>query len=107
MIWAVVKFKFEGFHRWKKAPEFCKFLRNKHRHIFHCKVWVEVNHVERDIEFITFKNELKKMKNDFHKINDSCETMAIRIQKYVQKNYPDRQVKVEVFEDGENGAVVE
>ena len=47
------------------------------------------------------------MKNDFHKINDSCETMAIRIQKYVQKNYPDRQVKVEVFEDGENGAVVE
>ena len=37
----------------------------------------------------------------------SCEMLAEEVIKLIKKRYPERAVKVEVSEDGENGALVE
>ena len=120
-IWAIVKFQFEGWHRWKDAPENqtynIDFLRNLHRHMFHVEVWIEQKHNERDIEYLTFKDWLTNPVQDIVYTSiqdrfgiteeDSCETMAEKIRKFIVESYPDRKVKVFVFEDNENGACVE
>ena len=66
MIW--VTFKKEGIHKFPAAlddPALAtgdeydvSFLGYPHRHIFHFKVWIEVFHDDRDIEFIQFKLSL-------------------------------------------------
>ena len=123
-IWAIVRFQFEGWHRWKDAPEidektgyYLDFLRNIHRHIFHVEIWISQKHNERDIEYLSFKNWLIDPIQDtvYTTVQDrfgiteedSCETMATKIKKFIKDSYPDRKVKVFVFEDGENGACVE
>ncbi len=62
-IW--VTFQKEGIHMYPGADTDPKlatggwddvsFLGVPHRHIFHFKVWIEVFHDDRDIEFIQFK----------------------------------------------------
>jgi len=84
-----------------------EFLRNDHRHMFHFRVDIEVWHDDRDIEFILFKRELESQYRDDiitldHK---SCEMMADELAEYIQDAYPGRDLKIEVSEDGENGAV--
>ena len=54
-------------------------FRYKHRHIFHFKVWIEVFHDDRDIEFIQFKRWLENLyKEDVvqldYKMRDDSET---------------------------------
>lgn len=116
MIWAIITFQFTGYHHWVDAPEECKFLRNLHRHMFHVEVWVSQEpEIDRDVEYITFKNWLTNslswstVAGKFGiEETDSCETMALKIQKFVKERYcPKRIVKVGVFEDAENGAFVE
>lgn len=122
MIWGIVTFQFEHYHRWPDAPEECQFLRNLHRHMFHVEVWVEQFHNERDIEYITFKNWLtNKVVSPFYMCQslpekfgieetDSCETMAHKIREYIltfQPKLQNRKIKVKVMEDGENGAFLE
>ena len=106
MIWAKVTLRKEGFHYWKNAYEEVDFLKNKHRHVFQIVVMVEQRHNERDIEYIMFKHLLEK---SISEINgpESCETIATNIMELVQKVYPGRRVRVEVTEDGENGAIVD
>ena len=69
MIW--VTFKKEGIHKYPAALEDPKlktggwddvsFLGYPHRHIFHFRVWIEVFHDDRDIEFIQFKRWLERL----------------------------------------------
>jgi hypothetical protein len=108
MIWAKVKFEIDNVHMWKDAPDQVDFLRNVHRHLFKCCVYIEQKHTERDIEYLQFKWRLQRNISVFDiSIDDSCETIALKIKAYVEKLHPGRAVKVEVLEDGENGAVVE
>jgi hypothetical protein len=68
MIW--VTFRKEGIHKYPAALDDPKlatgdeydvsFLGYPHRHIFHFKVWIEIFHDDRDIEFIQFKRWLEK-----------------------------------------------
>src|SRR5271154_4210242 len=51
--------RFIGFHCWPDAPESVMYLRDLHRHEFHVKVIVKVNHNDRDVEFIGFKAVLE------------------------------------------------
>ena len=107
MIWAICKFQFEGFHQWSGAPEEVAFLRNRHRHIFHCEVAISQEHDNRDIEFFTFKKELKSgIPLYIRGENDSCEMIGQRIKDMVERDHPGRIVIVQVFEDNENGAMV-
>ena len=104
-----VTFQKEGIHKYPMAPEGVEFLRNEHRHMFHFKVRIEVEHADREIEFILFKRWLENLyaegtlELDFK----SCEMMAEELYTHINTRYPNRAVVIEISEDGENGAVVE
>lgn len=106
-----VNFQVEGIHCYPDAKDIkgVEFLQHPHRHMFHFKVTVEVNHNERDIEFILFKRELEELYKDglFNANSQSCETLATTLLEYVKKTYNNRDIKVECSEDGENGAIIE
>ena len=102
-----VTFQKEGIHCYPDAPEGVEFLKHPHRHMFHFRVDVEVYHNDRDIEFILFKRELETLYSEAVLELDykSCEMMANDLGAYIQETYPGRDIKIEVSEDGENGAV--
>jgi len=85
------------------------FLGYKHRHIFHFKVWIEVFHDDRDIEFIQFKRWLEKLYNeDVVQLNNkSCEMIADNLAAEISNRYPGRYIKISVAEDNENGCEME
>jgi len=114
MIW--VTFRKEGIHKYPAALDDPKlatgdeydvsFLGYPHRHIFHFKVWIEIFHDDRDIEFIQFKRWLEKLYSEKTLELDykSCEMMSDDLFKKISERYPERSVRIEVSEDGENGS---
>lgn len=107
-----VTFQKEGIHKYPAAltdPNLAdvSFLGYPHRHIFHFKVTIEVNHGDREIEFILFKRELERLYNDSVLQLDykSCEMIGDELINYVVNKYPNRKLCVEVSEDNENGAI--
>jgi len=84
------------------------FLAVPHRHIFHFKVWISVEHSNRSIEFIQFKRWLENLYNQgtLQLDNKSCEMMAEDLYVQISAKYPGREVWIEVSEDGENGALI-
>jgi hypothetical protein len=115
-IW--VTFQKEGMHRYPAAatdPALAtgdeydvSFLANPHRHIFHFRVWADVVHNDRDIEFIQFKRWLENLYRSGTLQLDykSCEMMADDLYIQIALRYPNRAVWIEVSEDGENGALI-
>ena len=85
------------------------FLGYKHRHIFHFKVWIEVFHDDRDIEFIQFKRWLESLYNEevIQLNNKSCEMIADNLYEAINVEYPGRYIKISVAEDNENGCEME
>ena len=107
-IW--VTFKKEGIHKYpaaltEPALEDVQFLGYPHRHIFHFKVWITVNHNDRDIEFIQFKRWLESLYSDGTLQLDykSCEMIADDLAVIINEKYPSRSFTIDVSEDGENG----
>lgn len=99
-----VRTTFEGYHRWKDAPDGVLFLRDWHRHILHVELGVKVSHDNRQVEFIQLKWKLDGFINKMWKdkqFEDSCEMIARSI--LINLN----GVWCEVSEDGENGAYLE
>jgi hypothetical protein len=84
------------------------FLANEHRHIFHFRVWLSVTHNDRDVEFIQFKRWLENLYKDATLSLDhkSCEMMSDDLYAQVSQKYPNREVWIEVSEDGENGSFI-
>ena len=115
-IW--ITFRKEGIHRYPAAADDpalatgdeydVSFLGVPHRHIFHFRVWIDVLHNDRDIEFIQFKRWLENLYKDGILALDykSCEMMADDLYVQIATRYPDRAVWIEVAEDGENGALI-
>ena len=66
-----------------------------HRHTFHFKVWIEVFHDDRDIEFIQFKRWLENQYRDAILQLDykSCEMIAEDLAKDINERYPTRWVR--------------
>ena len=116
MIW--VTFQKEGIHAYPAAatePTLAtgdeydvSFLATPHRHIFHFRVWLSVEHSDRAIEFIQFKRWLENLYSQGTLQLDykSCEMMAEDLYKQISAKYPGREVWIEVSEDGENGALI-
>ena len=112
-IW--VTFRKEGIHKYPAAATDPKlatggwddvsFLGVPHRHIFHFKVWIEVTHDDRDVEFIQVKRWLERLYSEGSlQLNfKSCEMIARDLNAQIKAKYPGRHVKIEVSEDGENG----
>jgi len=93
-------------HHYPDAPEKVSYLRNIHRHLFKFKVYIEVFSDDRDVEFIMFKEDIEKWLGYVEQklICKSCEMMSDFLYAKIIKKYKDRDVKIEVSEDGENGS---
>ena len=108
-IW--VTFQKEGLHKWPDATQHpgVEFLANEHRHMFHFRVDLQVWHDDREVEFILFKRELAGLydKGTLELDYKSCEMMADELADYIKLQYPNRDLIVEVSEDGENGCRIE
>jgi hypothetical protein len=118
MIW--VTFRKEGIHKYPAAltdPNLAtgdeydvSFLGYPHRHIFHFRVWINVQHDDRDIEFIQFKRWLKSLYNGQGSVlsldHKSCEMMSEDLYNIITLKYPGREIWIEVSEDGENGSFI-
>ena len=114
MIW--VTFRKEGIHCYPDAaknPDLASgdqydvsFLGYPHRHIFHFKVWIAVTHDDRDIEFIQFKRWLENLyaESVIQLDYKSCEMISGDLWNVISKKYPNREIWIEVSEDGENGS---
>ena len=115
-IW--VTFRKEGIHRYPAAatdPNLCtageydvSFLASPHRHVFWFKVWIDVWHSNRDLEFIQFKRWLESLySKDILQLDfKSVEMLADDLYVQIAQRYPDRAVWIEISEDGENGCLV-
>ena len=120
-----VQFQKEGIHKYPAAltdPQLAtgdeydvSFLGYPHRHIFHFRVWIDVWHNDRDIEFIQFKRWLENLyrgtdnntKNSVLALDyKSCEMIADDLYTQIADKYPGRSVWIEVAEDGENGCLI-
>lgn len=116
MIW--VTFQREGVHCYPAAatdPQLAtgdeydvSFLASPHRHIFHFRVSISVWHNDRDIEFIQFKRWLESLySGKVLALNyKSCEMIADDLYIQIAARYPNRDVHIEVSEDGENGCLI-
>ena len=118
MIW--VTFRKEGIHKYPAAltdPNLAtgdeydvSFLGYPHRHIFHFRVWLSVTHNDRDVEFIQFKRWLEKLYSSNEGVLSldykSCEMMSDDLYAQISQRYPDREVWIEIAEDGENGSFI-
>jgi hypothetical protein len=108
--WVYCTAQVERLHKWDGAvdKEEVKYLMYLHRHVFHVKAWVEVFDDDREVEFIMLKHRVEKLVDGWDEVVGSCEMMARNILTHLQTAYGDkRHYKVEVSEDGENGAMVE
>ena len=115
-IW--VTFRKEGIHLYPAAKDDpalatgdwddVSFLGVAHRHIFHFKVRIEVQHNDRDIEFIQFKRWLERLYDDsvIELNHKSCEMIADDLYEQISTKYPGRFVEIDVAEDGENGCSI-
>ena len=104
-----VTFQKEGIHAYPDAPDQVEFLKHPHRHIFHFKVWIEVFHNDREMEFIIFKRwcEQQYREKTLTLDHKSCEMMADDLYLKIKTVYPNREVWIEVSEDGENGVIAQ
>jgi len=112
MIW--VTFQKEGIHKYPAALEDpalatgdeydVSFLGYPHRHTFHFRVTIQVFHDDRDIEFIQFKRWMENLYAGTLELDyKSCEMIADDLYMAISDRYPDREVWIDVGEDGENG----
>jgi hypothetical protein len=114
--WIEVTFQREGIHKYPAAltePNLAdvSFLGYPHRHMFHFRVRITVEHNDRDIEFIQFKRWLESLysgqPNTLQLDYKSCEMIAEDLITVISNNFPGRPMVVQIFEDGENGAILE
>lgn len=103
--YAIIKLQKEGIHYYSKAKGKESFLKYPHRHIFYITIEIEQFHNDRDIEYVNFKRWIEKRISSNLK-EKSCEMLAEKIIDIIHKKYKNRQIKVKVLEDNENGAVV-
>jgi hypothetical protein len=117
-IW--VTFRREGIHKYPAAATDpllatgdqydVSFLGYPHRHIFHFRVWIDVFHNDRDVEFIQFKRWLEQLYSNDQAVLSldykSCEMIADDLYLQIADRYPGRAVWIEVAEDGENGCLI-
>ena len=114
-----VSFQKEGVHFFPGAdtnPKYAtgdwddvSFLGYPHRHMFHFYVTLGVTHNDRDVEFIQFKRELLRCFDNgvIQLDHQSCEMIGESLINYIEEHYPNRAVQVEVYEDNENGGIVQ
>jgi hypothetical protein len=111
MIW--VTFQKIGFHKYPQAafdPSLADvaYLGQRHRHLFKFKVSIEIFHDDRELEFHQFLNYCESLYQDKQLEINSKSVEMISDDLYIQiaAKYPDRNMVIDVSEDGECGCSV-
>lgn len=111
LVYATITF--EGVHCWLRAPEEVKHLRNRHRHIFHVKAVMQVNHDDRDVEFIMLGHRIREwILKQYPKYSEASADTTVDLE-YTSCEALARALleafglfSCEVSEDNENGAII-
>jgi len=118
-IFIYTTFQKEGYHCFPEAKSDPKFktddyldvshLGERHFHYFYFKVWIEVNGMNRDIEFIQLRRWIEKQyeSKSLELNNASCEMLADQLVNILCVKYPNSEIRVDVSEENINGAIVE
>jgi hypothetical protein len=106
MIW--VRFSVKGFHHYAHAPEPVAYLRERHRHRFGFRVWMEVWGDNRELEFHMEQAWLESLYGEGGALEadgKSCEMLANDLYALMmqEERYRGRDIWIEVDEDGECG----
>lgn len=110
-----VTHRFVGYHRWADAPDRRSYLTERHRHLFHVRVDVDVTHDDREVEFHDLLDVVtdaceglgQKARGVGRDLGSmSCETIALYVVEKVLARWPGRTLACEVSEDGEAGGRV-
>lgn len=105
VIWCT--HRFIGMHSWPNATPERAYLASPHRHLFHVKVEVDVEHDDREIEFHDLLDVVMNHCRVYESAGAmSCEMMARELQRAVLNRWAGRMVAAEISEDGEFGARV-
>ena len=110
-IW--LTFQKPGFHYYPAAAteeslEDVSYLGNKHRHLFKFKVWIEIFHNDRELEFhqvLNFCEALFESQIDID--SKSVEMLSDDLYEQLAFKYPERNIKISISEDGECGCLIE
>ena len=109
----------EGYHNFPESatlPQFAtgdeydvSHLAHRHFHYFYIKVWVQVTHHNRNIEFIQLRRWLDRFYgNETLEFGaKSCEMIADELTQTLSSMYPKSEIRVDVSEDNINGAYSE
>ena len=104
-----IKTQFEDYHYWSEAPKEVCFLQNLHRHLFYVIVKIQVRNDDRELEYFITKRIIDKVIKESvipMEPSKSCEMMAEKLLDFLELDYPDRFIEVEVNEDNENGSII-
>lgn len=103
----IITFTLPGFHSYPNAPAPVAFLSERHRHLFRFVLRFRVEQ-DRQKEFFLVSSDVQAAIKEIHGAPaefgfGSCEEIArLLLASYVHEGC----VEVEVWEDGENGALV-
>lgn len=109
-IW--VTFDRTGFHYYPQANSDesladVSYLGSKHRHKFKFKVHFEVFHNDRELEFHQVLNYCESLFDNNIDINGkSVEMLADDLYGHLVIKYPNRDITIDISEDGECGCTI-
>lgn len=105
ICYAKILCQFDALHYWEDAPQEVYYLKNLHRHTFGVILYIEQKHNDREVEYYILKDWLQNQLHQMDKpIKFSCEQYAYKIYELINKQYPNRKMKIEVNEDHQQGA---
>jgi len=105
IVWAQVRLP--GWHHWPDAPPHRSYLASSHRHMFHVRAEVRVQHAERQIEFHDLQDAIRMWWPEDEQFGAaSCETIGTQLGEWLLGRLGISACAVEVSEDGEAGARV-
>ena len=111
--WIWVTFQRPGFHRYPSASTESRlkdvaYLGEKHRHLFKFNVQLEVFHNDRELEFHQVLNYCESLVDSVIDIDHkSVEMLADDLYLHLSSKYPNRDMKINISEDGECGCIIE
>lgn len=104
-VWA--RWTFHGWHSWPEAGSIGRdYLASRHRHLFHVRVQLSVEHNDREVEFHDLLEHCMEATPSGDLGRSSCEDIAERIAAHVAERWPGRRLVITVAEDDEVGATL-
>ena len=84
-------------------------LGTKHFHYFNFKVWIEVTHENREIEFIQLRRWIEDQytSQSLELNGKSCEMLSDDLYHILTKKYPNKEIRIDISEEGINGSYTE